>query len=401
MILNMSKTSRIEVIQYKNEYITQKISAKVILPDLLINEVYIDILCIVLNDKINSDREMCLYLENLYNSQITVSAKRLGYNYVLSIDLLFLNYEYIIEGKEFLKKIEDLWLMIISNIHQFINPIDIDFVKSIILDMYNQKISPENTYEFLDHYIRILWNGKDYSNTIQQIVNEISIEHVEKFCFMIINSAKWLFVLCVNEYSLNLDRWLRTLNNKNIVRRNDLKEIEKKDKIVFKNKENVNSFGMIYHLKGINSVYSNYIAWIISLILGGAPFSELKIKIREKMQFCYYLNVDYDFLTQCILMECDVTRDFAECVRIAAAKEISILKENLVQMDYLQRIKVYAINTINSFGDSVSDIERWYLSQIDYIEKKSIEEVKKIINDISVEDIFNLAQQIDYIATIY
>ena len=119
------------------------------------------------------------------------------------------------------------------------------------------------------------------------------------------------------------------------------------------------------------------------------------------MQFCYYLNVDYDFLTQCILMECDVTRDFAECVRIAAAKEISILKENLVQMDYLQRIKVYAINTINSFGDSVSDIERWYLSQIDYIEKKSIEEVKKIINDISVEDIFNLAQQIDYIATIY
>ena len=100
---------------------------------------------------------------------------------------------------------------------------------------------------------------------------------------MIINSAKWLFVLCVNEYSLNLDRWLRTLNNKNIVRRNDLKEIEKKDKIVFKNKENVNSFGMIYHLKGINSVYSNYIAWIISLILGGAPFSELKIKIREKM----------------------------------------------------------------------------------------------------------------------
>ena len=100
----MSKTSRIEVIQYKNEYITQKISAKVILPDLLINEVYIDILCIVLNDKINSDREMCLYLENLYNSQITVSAKRLGYNYVLSIDLLFLNYEYIIEGKEFLKK---------------------------------------------------------------------------------------------------------------------------------------------------------------------------------------------------------------------------------------------------------------------------------------------------------
>ena len=330
-----------------------------------------------------------------------MSAKRLGYNYVLSIDLLFLNYEYIIEGKEFLKKIEDLWLMIISNIHQFINPIDIDFVKSIILDMYNQKISPENTYEFLDHYIRILWNGKDYSNTIQQIVNEISIEHVEKFCFMIINSAKWLFVLCVNEYSLNLDRWLRTLNNKNIVRRNDLKEIEKKDKIVFKNKENVNSFGMIYHLKGINSVYSNYIAWIISLILGGAPFSELKIKIREKMQFCYYLNVDYDFLTQCILMECDVTRDFAECVRIAAAKEISILKENLVQMDYLQRIKVYAINTINSFGDSVSDIERWYLSQIDYIEKKSIEEVKKIINDISVEDIFNLAQQIDYIATIY
>lgn len=398
----MKQVQKVEVIQYKNNFINQELDVEIMLPDLLENEIYLEALCAILNNQVYCDRKMCIYLENLYAAELDISANRIGYNYALSVNLHFLNYEYLIDGKRIYDNLEKVWIEVIFGIEQYLDGIDMDYVQNFLQSLLDEKLDPEmESFYVLDSYIRKQLNGDKYYEIMQKVIDEISIKNLKEFCFKLYHEAKWMFILCVNKYSKELEKKIEDLRGMTIKNSNILIQTDKVDDLVIKKQKNKTCLEMVYHVKGVKNLISSYIGWLISLIMGGAPFSQVSLQIKERLQLCYYFNVDYDFLTNVIIIQCNVDEDKTDYARSEIEQAILKLKNNAFKFEDLSKIKEFAINIINSFEKSACDIKRWYISQSDYTDKKTINEVNEMIKSISTEDIRELIQQTNKIAISY
>ncbi|SCJ63453.1 Peptidase M16 inactive domain [Anaerotruncus sp. 2789STDY5834896] len=99
-------------------------------------------------------------------------------------------------------------------------------------------------------------------------------------------------------------------------------------------------------------------------LLGSTPFSRLFVNVREKESLCYYCDGRYNRLNG--LTTIDLGLDYKDCARAekAVMEQIQALQAGDFSDSEIEDTKKYLLGGFASMGDSLGELDPWYLAQI-------------------------------------
>lgn len=149
-----------------------------------------------------------------------------------------------------------------------------------------------------------------------------------------------------------------------------------------------------------------YILKLLSIILGGSMSSRLFISLREREGLAYYVRTNSEFYTDTgyLTTQAGVPTDKLDrAIKIILA-EYKNLKKNLVGHTELKRIKDMIKGRLVIQLEASDNMANWYAKQVvmkekiitpkkylDIIEAISAADIKRVANDVFVENKLNLA----------
>lgn len=133
---------------------------------------------------------------------------------------------------------------------------------------------------------------------------------------------------------------------------------------------------------------------LMSAILGGTPTSKLFTNVREKQSLCYYCASRVDNSKGIMLIDSGVEIKNIEKTEEAVMEQLRLLKNGCITDDELNSAKLAIKNSYISSLDSLGALQSFYINGILLDKAMSPLEAAAIVDDISKDQITELAKQI-------
>lgn len=103
--------------------------------------------------------------------------------------------------------------------------------------------------------------------------------------------------------------------------------------------------------------------WLMATVLGGVPSSKLFQNVREKMSLCYYCSAGMHLNSRAMYIESGVETENLERAEEAIQEQLQALQRGELTEEELLSAKLALKNSLRSVGDSLYQVENWYLGQ--------------------------------------
>ena len=137
-----------------------------------------------------------------------------------------------------------------------------------------------------------------------------------------------------------------------------------------------------------------YASILMCAVLGGTASSKLFCNVREKQSLCYYCSARYDKLKGFVVVDSGVQGENIEKLEAGVLKEIADMQNGEITDFEISATKMALINSYNASNDTVSGIEGWYSAQLLDGGFKTIEEMARLIDSVTKEEIVEAARRL-------
>lgn len=362
--------------------------------------------------KYQTAKQISIALEEMYGASFDCGIEKMGDNHVLKFYLETINEEYLPKKEEILKQAIDVLIDIAfnpfvenksfkeeyvtvekENLTQIIQSKkdnkDIYALNRCIEEMYNnkpyglykygyiedlEKINAQNLYSYYEEMLQkvkidIFISGKVQNNEIQNIIKE-------------------------NETLKKLDK--RQINPNNNIEAQELEQ----PNIVYENL-NITQGKLVMGLKiKEQTPIDKYTTLVYNAILGGGANSKLFQNVREKASLAYTAGSNYVRQKNNIFIRCGIEIQNEKKALEIIKKQLEDMKNGEFTKEELENTKSMIISTIDFIKDEQDTQISYYFGQELSGMLVSPEEYKKIIENITKEQVVKIAKSVK-LHTIY
>lgn len=353
-------------------------------------------------------------LENLYGASFDCGVEKTGDNHIMKFYLESINNEYLPVEENLSKEGLDILLDIVFNPYVENNKFKEEYVKGEkenLKQIIQGKIDNKAKYAS-DRCVEEMYKDEPYGlykyGYIEDLEN-INAENLYEHYIELIKNVKIdIFVSGdINYELLNLtkdNKIIQNLNERkpvyNINKENEPKKKLSNPKIINESMQ-VTQGKLILGLDILNNkMESKFATSIYNIILGGSANSKMFQNVREKASLAYSAGSVYLRQKDNIFIKCGIDIPNYE-------KALQIIKEQLEQMkngdfnqDDIDNAKLLVSSTVGSIPETQDSELTYYFSQELSQEFVSIEDYINKINEVTKEQILNIANNIQ-INTIY
>lgn len=362
--------------------------------------------------KYQTAKQISIALEEMYGASFDCGIEKMGDNHVLKFYLETINEEYLPKKEEILKQAIDVLIDIAfnpfienksfkeeyvtvekENLTQIIQSKkdnkDIYALNRCIEEMYKnkpyglykygyiedlEKINAQNLYSYYEEMLQkvkidIFISGKVQNNEIQNIIKE-------------------------NETLKKLDK--RQINPNNNIEAQELEQ----PNIVYENL-NITQGKLVMGLKiKEQTPIDKYTTLVYNAILGGGANSKLFQNVREKASLAYTAGSNYVRQKNNIFIRCGIEIQNEKKALEIIKKQLEDMKNGEFTKEELENTKSMIISTIDFIKDEQDTQISYYFGQELSGMLVSPEEYKKIIENITKEQVVKIAKSVK-LHTIY
>ena len=355
-----------------------------------------------------TQEEISKQLENMYGASFDCGVEKTGDNHVLKFYLESINNEFLPTQENLSKECMDILLDIVFNPYE-----DNGCFKQEYIDGENEnlkqiiqgKIDNKAKYAF-DRCIEEMYKDEPYGaykyGYIEDL-DEIDSKNLYEYYIELIKNAKIdIFVSgdiendVISEITDNeiIEKLEERDANYNINKENDEKEKVDEPKVVTESMQ-ITQGKLILGLDVLdNKKESKFATSVYNVILGGSANSKMFQNVREKASLAYTAGSNYLRQKDNVFIKCGIDIPNYE-------KALEIIKEQLEQMkngdfteEDIQNAKTLIEASVGSIPESQDSEITYYFAQELSDEFVSIEDYIKKINNVSKDEIVDIANKI-------
>ncbi len=364
--------------------------------------------------KLNTQEEISKSLENMYGANFDCGVEKTGDNQVIKFYLESINNEFLPSQENLSKECLEILLDIVFNPFLEDNKFKQEYVdgeKENLKQIIQGKIDNKARYAY-DRCIEEMYKNEPYGlykyGYIEDLEN-INSQNLYEYYLELIKTVKIdIFVsgdldeniiseIKENEIIKNLEERIPkyNINNENI-QKNKVDEPQ-----VISESMQITQGKLILGLDVLeNKKECKYWASVYNIILGGSANSKMFQNVREKASLAYSAGSSYLRQKDNIFIKCGIDIPNYE-------KTLGLIKEQLKQMengdftdDDINNAKILISSTVGSIPETQDSEITYYFSQELSDEFVSIEDYIKKINEVTKQQIIEIAKNIQ-INTIY
>lgn len=363
---------------------------------------------------LSSQEEISKALENMYGASFDCGVEKTGDNHVMKFYLESINNEFLPSEENLSKECLEILLDIVFNPYLEDGKFKQEYVdgeKENLKQIIQGKIDNKARYAY-DRCVEEMYKNEPYGlykyGYIEDL-DKIDAQNLYEYYLNLIKNVKIdIFVSgdlddkIINELRENkiIENLSERNPNFNINKENKLKPQVEEPKTI-KESMQINQGKLIIGLDVLdNRKESKYATSVYNVILGGSANSKMFQNVREKASLAYTAGSNYLRQKDNVFIKCGIDIPNFE-------KALEIIKEQLKQMkegdfteEDIENAKTIIDASVGSITESQDSEITYYFSQELSDEVVSIEEYIKKINDVTREQIVEIAKKIQ-INTIY
>ena len=274
-----------------------------------------------------------------------------------------------------------------------------------ICDSIRSVINVPRTYA-AKRLVEIMYEGDDYSipsNGTVELVNSISSrELIEAYRDIIENSSYEVFYVgtkSADEVGKLVKKYFEKYSygaSKEVPKCVGFSIDTKKVKRVQEEMKLSQGILMMGFKTGVNITCDKkfYAMILFNEIFGGSPISKLFMNVRERMGLCYYCNSHYDYHKGFIYVSSGIEKSDRKKAENEIIKQFKKIRNGKISESEFASAKKSIINIYSETTDSASGIERFYSTRAEYGVEDTIEDAKRKISEITLDDVIDVAQNI-------
>ncbi len=385
--------------KFKNANFTVNITVPLKRPDVTFNALLPAVLRRGCN-KFPETKELNIYLDELYGSNISYGIKKRGNYQVIVINFNTIADKYAPDLKPFEKILDLSREMLLNplvtngafsdnyvnrekeNLKQYIESIINDkreYAKlKLIQEMYNSET------------FGIFSNG--YVEDLEKVTSKTLFDYYKK----LIHDAHWeIFItgpVDINYCISFLEEHYKFEKNTFLYSNTDFGKYRKEINYISESSDVTQgklSIGLRTEITNYSPLY--YAMVIMNNLYGGSVHSKLFLNVREKLSLAYYAGSSYDAYKGLILVNSGIEFDNYEIALKEIFKQLDDVKNGLFTDKDIEYSKLSVINAYNSIKDSAISMENFYSSQSFIKKPLTIDEFVERINDVQKDDIIKAA----------
>lgn len=148
---------------------------------------------------------------------------------------------------------------------------------------------------------------------------------------------------------------------------------------------------MGFRSKTLNTYQDKIAARVFSALFGSTPFSKLFLNVRERLSLCYYCSSQFETVSGYLLVDSGVDEANNEKTQEEVLRQLEAVQQGDFTQEELDHTKLLLANALQSTGDSLGNVEGWYLSQILLGETHTPEDEIALVNQVTREDVIAIA----------
>lgn len=164
----------------------------------------------------------------------------------------------------------------------------------------------------------------------------------------------------------------------------------KAEPVVVRETMEVNQCQLMLALKSEENPTSEQLR-MVSLMLGGVPFSLLFSNVREKLSLCYYCSSKDIYAKNCIMISSGVSSQNLKKTQEAILEQLELLKKGEFEESLLTDVKRYIVNALRLTGDTPSSCVSEALERFVRNDYVNVEERIALFEQITKEDVIHTA----------
>lgn len=347
-------------------------------------------------------------LENMYGASFDCGIDKTGDNHVLKFYLEALNDHYIKETENLMKKSIDTILEIVLNPYLEDNKFKVEYVeseKNNIKQLIDAKIDNKDFYS-LTRCTEEMFKGKPYSLYKYGYIEDlesITSENLSSYYEELIKTCKIDIFVSGNFEKEEIIKMVE--ENENLKKLDDRKpkftinneqteiDIQEQEKNI-EEKMDINQGKLVIGMNVLSKKDdTKFVALLYNAILGGTANSKLFQNVRESAHLAYTVRSSYIKPKHCIFIRAGIEMENYE-------KALNIIKQQLEEMkngnfndEDIQNAKNAIISSIDSIEEEQDTEITYYLGQELANQFYTPEEYKKSIEEITKEEIEQIAKQ--------
>ena len=365
---------------------------------------------------LNTQEEISKELENMYGAGYDCGIEKIGDNHILKFYFESLNDNFIPENKENIAKASlDLLFDIIFNpliVDGKFKEEYVEFEKNNIKLLIESKIDNKAQYA-LNRCIEEMYKDKPYGlykYGYVEDLDKINAQNLYEYYTKVINESK-IDIFISGELSKE-EVYRLIKNNENIQKLQEREpnyitnneQTEQKDSIqekVIEEKLDIAQGKLVIGLDiNINDYNSKFKVAIYNVILGESATSKLFQNVREKASLAYTAGSNYVRQKNNIYIRCGIEiANFDKAVKIIK-EQLEDMRNGKFTEEDLINAKKYMISGIKSAQDEQDSEVTYYIGQELSGRLTTFEEYEKQINQVTIQDVKDVANNIN-VNTIY
>lgn len=353
-------------------------------------------------------KELNKKLDELYATIISTNVQRLGKNYLLGFSAEMLGSEYVDKNTDILRESLEI-------IHEMLyRPLLMDgffldkFVESEkdnMIDAINARINNPRAYA-LGRCVETMYKDDEFS--IEQLGN---VDMVRSFTkeeatneYRTIISSCPITVFYIGSRDIdsikdlitdifNDDHSATAIREDNDV---DFSIDTKRTKYVTENMDISQGKLVLGFKSGINltSTKDFYAMLVFNEIFGGSPISKLFLNVRERLGLCYYCSSSYSVIKGAVIVSCGVEPSDKKKAQDEILKQFKDIKKGKISKEEFSSAIKSLLNGYSETYDYPSRIESFYELRSAYYINDTVDDCKRKLLDISIEDVIRVANNI-------
>ena len=369
-------------------------------------------------EKLPTMKDIAVKLEEMYGSVLDASSEKMGDKQVLQFYIDSLANEYTLDGSDILKEGTELLCDIIlnpvtENIHHCIESscqtevsFREDYVaqeKETIKELINSKINDKGSYA-INRATEEMCKDEPYGlykfGYVEDL-KDITAQDLYKHYKEILATSEIHIYISGNidetEIEETLNKRFQEVHRNYTPKSNDNKVTNCEENKVVTEKQNVTQGKLVlgYRVKNVDLISEMYAMSLYSAILGGTASSKLFMNVREKESLAYTVRSMYLKHKGIMMVTAGIEIDKYEKALSCIKKEIEDMKLGNITDEEVNDAKVNLITAYKSFNDKQSSIINLYMGQRFLGVVEDIETMIKKINDVTKEDVVEVANKLE------
>ena len=357
--------------------------------------------------KYQTQQELNIRLDELYSTTVTpfffagAGLHRIGF----VAEMLGDEYtnENLFEGVAELL-FELLWNPLLDENNQFLNKY-IESERENICDYIKSVINNPRLYA-IKRFIEIMYDKDSYSNPTNgtvELINSVTAEELMETYFDLIHNSSYEVFYIGSKSSDDVESLVRKHFEKygfgKAAKRPNAVDFEADTKKVKRvTEEMMLSQGklVVGYKSGINITCDKdfYSMLVLNEIYGASPISKLFMNVRERLGLCYYCSSAYNAHKGFLYVSSGIEKSDLKKAENEIKKQLKEIQNGNISDLEFSSAKKSLLNGYSETEDSASSIEHFYMLREEYSVKDTIEDAKRKIKEVTVNDVVRVSKNL-------